>query len=360
MSKDSTVPAFPSDPLKPDRSPEQRLTTGLLVCAAACLGLVTLWKWASFIPGGWIAIDYKTFFAASRLPVETLYGGPPFLFVYPPTGILFLQPLSLLDFWAGYAVLGLVSATVFVAAVRRTSDVRVALLAMLSFAALENLIWGQIAMVLAAALIWALTLPEFRRGLVIGVLASLKPQLFLAAPFVFLVRREWTTIGGMAVGGLTNILVSIAVFGVQPWLDWLALLPAFPAFFGPQNIPAVITPTAFALNLGVPVLPVALAGVGLAIWAVLRARYLCHPLALAAVIGGASILASPYALPHDAMLVLPAAAMALLGTPGWVTLPAALLFTSPWTAIALPAFLLLAGRTASAPELKARRAARTE
>lgn len=307
------------------------------ILSAAVLGSVAvILAWTVGSASQWVAMDYRTFFIASRTAVAHIYDGPNFTFIYPPTGIFLTRLLSFVGYWPGFLVLGGLSAAAFYAALRPISD-RFALLSLLSVPALQGLIWGQLAMLFVAGLLWALSMPSLWKGLVIGVLLSIKPQLFIAAPLVFLVRRDFATVGGIAAGGILSAAVTTLVFGFEPWRDWLTALPQFHDFLVRSNaLGGLITPAGIADRFGLSVAPFYVAGLALAAWIVTKEQDDLPT--LAAIIGGASLMASPYAMTHDALILMPAAAAALLA--GRRLAPALIVYCAPFVPGAVPLFLM--------------------
>lgn len=276
------------------------------------LSVLIFSTWLIFSPE-WVGVDYTSFYEAARHPVADIYSRKWSVFIYPPTGIAVVQPFGWFGYWPGYVLLTVLSVAAFFVAVRRVSDWRVALVSLLSYPALQGLGWGQVSMLFASGLLFALTLPEARRGLLIGAMAALKPQIFLAAPFVFMVRREWETLLGFCCGGIWMVAASLIFFGIGPWIEWLKFAPTIlPYMFDNGVINYAIGPIGWATAHELPILPFALAGVAFAAWLVSRSPSQ-EPIALMAIIGGASVIVAPYALPHDAVLIMPLVASVLLG-----------------------------------------------
>ena len=319
--------------------PESRRPAWLIVTTAVVL------SFASTIPffeidDLWIGVDYETFFAASRLPTFDLYAGPPFQFIYPPTAIAFTRLLGLAQFWTGFIILSICSLTAFAMTVRRASNWPTAALSLLSFPAFQCVAWGQTSMLLGAGLIAALQSTGFRRGVIIGVLASIKPQLFLAAPFLFMARREIPTLAGTVMGGLFSMFVSVALYGPQLWIDWIFALPDFQLSVIQWIPEASVSPVSYALNNGWPVFPFAVASIAFSAWIIMRARTIDDPLFLASVIAGTSILCSPYAVTHDCVILIPAAVtLVLRARPSISQFPAILIFAALALPISMPLML---------------------
>jgi len=326
----------------------------VVIVAAVVESMVCVAAWVLDNPRSWVAMDYRTFFRASRLSDALLYHGPDYTFVYPPTAIAPLRLLTFTHFWTGYVILGLVSALVFFLATRRLGGSKGALLSLLSLPALQGLIWGQVPMLLTAALLAALALGnDYTKGLVIGLLVALKPQLFVMAFPIFLVRGETRTAVSIVAGAALSIAVSFLLVGSQPWWDWWAAIHHFEAFLIRSNAElGMISPGGIALWAGLPIPPFIVAGLGIAAWLVWQARDEPDPLMLAAIIGGASIMASPYAMKHDAIVLMPAAALCMLRSRIPSAIAAAVSYAGTVVPFAAPAFLFVPFRERASAERK--------
>ena len=313
-----------------------------VVFIAVAGSILAIAGWVLAAPAHLIAMDYRTFFTASRTPVAALYDGPLYTFIFPPTAIPALRLLAVGDYWPGFVALGAISAGCFYLAARRAGGAKVALLALLSFPALQGLLWGQVPMLLTAGLLGALSLRnDVAKGLAIGVLASIKPQLFFMAPAIFLLRGEPRTALIMAAGAALSVGFSVLAYGLQPWLDWLAAIPHFQEFFLANKVQVgMISLPGFALQAGLPAIPFMVAGLLISAWLAWRSKQHSSPIALAALIGGASIMASPYALIHDAIILMPMAAASLLAARGVAAAVAVGAYAGTVLPLAAPAFLL--------------------
>ncbi|KAA6122552.1 glycosyltransferase family 87 protein [Cupriavidus cauae] len=227
-----------------------RLYAGAMLLAQ-CLILVA-WAW---ITRGFTAdtivrpgADFSVFWSASHLlrgagalavydyaqlqPVIAAHGAVPpdsgfyLPWLYPPTFLWVVLPLSLLPFaWSYVAFIGL-SAAGYVAALLRlaalASPPRAArgaiVMALLGFPGLFLAATiGQNALLTAALAAWALVLLP-RRPLLAGVLIGLlaiKPQLALMFPVALIAGREWRALGAAAVTAGALAAASVAAFGWQ-------------------------------------------------------------------------------------------------------------------------------------------------
>lgn len=281
--------------------------------------------WA-FLGWGPLTADYRVFWEAARLPVEQIYFAPK-PFVYPPPAIPLFKTIALIQFWPGFVLWTVVSASAFYLAASRLTDRRIALLSMLSVASVQNLILGQTAMLLGAAILAAFTMPAIAGGVILGIVAVVKPQLLVMAPLALLVRRDWPMLQGAAVGSIGAIIASLALFGIQPWFDWVDGLPRFhQALIDMDVLLSAITPAAKAERLGLDPLVFLALGIFLATATVTLLARRLEGANLVALIVGTGTLAVPYALPHDIIALVPACIAYIIVRPGFKALPAMLVF----------------------------------
>ena len=293
------------------------------------------------------AIDFRVFWSSAFKQASELYAASTLPFVYPPTAIVFFKPLSWLSLPVGYLVWTILSVMLFAFAVTRLEGWRVALLSLLSAASIQGLATGQTAMILSAALMFALAVPGFACGVVFGVVAAIKPQLLILAPLAFLIRKDWRTLSGMAAGIFGCIIVELALYGPQVWFDWLNSVPAFrQSLFKIGAMGQVITPYGMADWRGLNPLPFFVVSAALAVGAIVVSARRAEGVYLIAAIIGASILASPYALRHDTIALVPASVAFILAHPKLKALPAIGIFSGYFVGASLvvaAALQLLAG-----------------
>jgi hypothetical protein len=131
-------------------------------------------------------------------------------------------------------------------------------------------------------------------------------------------------------------MASLALFGIETWLDWTRSFPAFhDALVRIKALAQVVTPVGFAETRGIPAAPFYLASVLIAGGAAILGARRYDGVFLAAFIVGTSILASPYAMRHDLVAVIPACVVAILNRPGLKSIPALALFAGWAPALAL-------------------------
>jgi hypothetical protein len=244
-------------------------------------------------------------------------------FVYPPPVLLAFAPFTLAPFalanalWTAASLLLIV---VTMAGLVKSQRVLILLAMLLSPASVLVVITGQLTFLIAALTVVGLLSLKTRpllAGVLFGVVGSIKPPCMILLPVAMIAIGQWRTLAAAAATGAVAALASLAVFGPQAWLDWLAAMPRFEHFI--MNTPGlergVITPTGLGLTLGLDPgaldawrLAFAAAGVAMA-WTVFR-RTEDPARRLTALLGG-GLFISPYAMHYDAALLAPAAALML-------------------------------------------------
>ncbi len=160
----------------------------------------------------------------------------------PPLALLFL-PLALLPLSWAFACWTILSGTAFAVAV--ALPLRRALVSwtpvsvmMATGVVADALIWGQadalFVLSLSLALLSFTAGRPFLGGMLLGML-WLKPQYALVFPLVFLIKRRWHELAGMAVAGVALAAVSLVLVGVDGALAYLSVLRQAGAFYPPES-----------------------------------------------------------------------------------------------------------------------------
>ncbi len=199
-------------------------------------------------PGG----DYSVFWSASYLalkdgaaqvydfallkPVIMAFGsvngdGNFYLpWLYPPTFLLLVLPLSLLPFALSYVLFILGTAAIYITALFRILDLpavprHLLWLPVIAFPGLlEAAMSGQNALMTAGIAAWSLILLRRRpalAGILIGLL-SVKPQLAIVFPIVLVVAGEWRAFFVAAATALAMAALSMVLFGWETYSLFLA------------------------------------------------------------------------------------------------------------------------------------------
>ena len=229
------------------KTDDERLITLLLVLGL-CLTSIHL---ALSLPSTGRTSDFFVFWSvvriAAELPTERLAelydpatllalqngmegaSGDIHPFAYPPSALLLLHPLTLLDYDTAKLVWHVLSfAALAIALDGWKHPLRVLALAAAP-AFLINVAFGQngfwTAAFLAGALLRCRTAP-LTAGILLA-LATVKPQLGLLVPVLLVALGAWRAIAfGVAATGLL-VGVSLALHGLAPWIAWLDGLQAF-------------------------------------------------------------------------------------------------------------------------------------
>lgn len=237
-------------------------------------------------------------------------------FLYPPTWLVLVLPFGALAFAQASALF--MAATVVTATLLVGRHDRWGWLAILaSPAAAWTVLAGQNSF-LTLGLFWGgLRLVErapVAAGLLLGLL-SYKPQVWLLVPVALLAARQWRALGWTVVtaGGL--VLLSAAVLGPDLWLGYLEAMreagsPGIVDRMFKGVFRQMTTPWAMARILGLPPGPsgmlqlVASLLAGVAVW--IAYRRFPPGEARIAVLATATLLASPYGLNYELLLLMPA------------------------------------------------------
>lgn len=307
--------------------------------AIAVALLTTAWKAGIRLLMPFHPSDFAVYWWAVRMPLErvfeTLPQGPwdgimvtgPF--AYPPTTLLWLQPLRGLPMVPTFVAFSALSLFAYVWAARRTgADWRAIALSASAPCMFSGLATGQLAVAVAALLIAGLCSPRpWVAGLLFALAATLKPQAVAFIPLGLLAAAQWRTLAWTVGFGTATGIASIAVFGPGLWLDWLAALPRFQeTLHGLDFIYKSVTLTAFFSRVGLPE-AWGLIGIPLGtalVWVTFSRP--SAPLERVAAVSCAYLLASPYAMFYElAALQLFAVSAILHRRPRWRDYPGALL-----------------------------------
>ena len=241
----------------------------------------------------------------------------PLPFIYPPTALLFLVPFALVPFWTAYALWTIAGVVAFWTAARRITSGRIATFSLLSPPATLVLILGQTSFVVGAAILWSLALMRDRpilSGALMAVGAAIKPQSAILAPVAFLADRNWKALIAAAGTWLLLACASLA-FGPRLWLDWIEDLPSFHAILVHWHLYQLgATPFMLArfLHLDPTIFLIAGMVVGVAFaWIGMKSDDL--KTRAVAFVGG-TMLASPYAMNYELIMMAPMLIAAALTT----------------------------------------------
>lgn len=148
------------------------------------------------------------------------------LWAYPPTSLLLIPPLAWLGFLNSFVVWSLIGLGVLAAGARRLGfDWLETVVIVTSPAAAACVYYGQTGNVAAGLLMIALS--SRRSGeklpIVAAALLSLKPQIALLLPVVWLVRRYWRSLLWSIVLVLGMAALSLLLFGFDAWRSYASV-----------------------------------------------------------------------------------------------------------------------------------------
>lgn len=235
-------------------------------------------------------------------------------FAYAPAFLLPVLPFATLPYPIAMAVWSLVTLGVYALVARRFAPgsqwLAIAFPPVFAIAAI-----GQNGFVTASLFLGGLALfqrdKKFAAGLVLGCLI-VKPQLTFMLPFAMLAGREWRVIAGAMVSAPAVLLIGLIAFGPETSAAWIRQMPLFveiaqEGLVGWHKLVSVYAAgrqaglpeqVAFALHCVMAVIAAAL---------VVRVWYADAQFATkAAVLGAATMLASPYVYLYDALVLIPA------------------------------------------------------
>lgn len=275
--------------------------------------------------------DFGVYFRTANASAEIAYKWAGYyIFPYAPTMLLWISPLSLISFWPAFVLFNLFSLALFVWATRKHLSTAAILLCLISPALTSGLLTGQVSLVITALLVLACSAEDrLKAGILFGLIASIKPQLVIMAPFVLLLLRDWRALIAAAITFLALVLLSIVIFGPERWLEWTQALDQLRSAVEGTNLSKRgVTPAIFAERMGFSsALALAIGITCGALMAYFGRK--SHPIEVATLIGASSLLASPYALRYDLVVVMPYIALALsqrrfsmlLATIPWYSMP---------------------------------------
>lgn len=237
-------------------------------------------------------------------------------YAYPPSALFFFMPFALGSWNLTYAIFTGATAAFFAwAGIRAGAPKWFVLIPWVAFAAF----CGQVTFLLGGLVMTALVLNDDRpilAGVLFGMAAAIKPQLLMLLPLALIAEARWRTVVATGVTGLALCAASVAVWGLDPWFEWLSALPRFEALVLHARllVANAITPySALVYWHEQGTWALLLAPIS-AVWVWLTFR---RPSEMAdriiALFGGAFLI-SPYAMNYELALFAPATASYLART----------------------------------------------
>jgi hypothetical protein len=259
--------------------------------------------------------DYKTYYTT----LQDLFGSelPFHAWSYPPHLLVLIAPFAWTGYFAGLAIWSLLGFAIYAAVLlaRLTPNARIWGLVVLALgpATLVNLVTGQNGFYTAALLLGAIAMFERRpwiAGILLGLL-TVKPHLGIVIGVVLLSLGAWRTIAAALVTALLLVAITVALWGIDPWIGFFTKTMAITRFYFDhfEGFYTYMMPSVFAsaLLMGVPQTAafiiqcvVSLAVIAVTIVAFRRTR---DTSLRALLIASATLLASPYAFNYDMTLL---------------------------------------------------------
>lgn len=240
-------------------------------------------------------------------------------FMYPPTYLLLVSPLSTLPYFPALALWLLLPLLVFLYALWRGIAIPPAalLLAVTAPAVAQSLFAGQNGLLFAALLAGGLLLHE-RRPTAAGILlgfATAKPQLAILIFPALIAGRRWTTLFAASATLAAIAGLATALFGAEIWKLYAAIPAQAREWLAAGRLPWPRMPTVYAAarlaGMGDGVATVIQGGAGLAVLATVASiwwRGSSLKLRSAVLLAGAP-LATPFLYDYDLPFMLTAMAL---------------------------------------------------
>ena len=290
----------------------KRLLWAASLCIAAAAGIAFI-AFAAMGKFNVFGMDFGVYWRVANTPASLTYEHRATLnFPYPPTMLLWISPLSLISKWLAYGIWVVISIAALVASCRRHLDKQALALALIAPPVIYCLLTGQVSVALGALVLWSCsTNNRIAAGIALGIVASIKPQLVLMAPLLLAAQKDRSAIvsAGLTISGL--ILLSVVLFGLDTWADWIGILTHFRSIVVKNGVLGVtITPASAAELWHLPTIPFLLLGIALGAGVVFYCRN-GKPLTQSAAIVTGSLLAAPYAIMYDLAALAPFLAWAV-------------------------------------------------
>lgn len=299
------------------------LLTLILICAEfawnysdpSSRDFISFWGAAKLAMAGTPALAYDSAtLHAVQIKAAAFDPNTGMPFAYAPAFLLLVLPFAGLPYPIAMAVWSLVTMGVYALVARRFAPGSQWL--MLAFPPVFiTAALGQNGFIMGSLFIGGLALlhrdRKFAAGLVLGCLI-LKPQLAFMLPIAMLAGREWRVIAGAMVSAPVVMLVGLIAFGPETSAAWIRQMPLFVeiAQEGLVGWHKLVSVYAAGRQAGLPEqVAFALHAVIAVIAAMLVARVWFSDTAFArkaAVLGAATMLASPYVYLYDALVLIPA------------------------------------------------------
>ena len=259
-----------------------------------------------------------------------------YAWLYPPIALLIVAPLALLPYLWSLLLWLVAGTTLYLAALWRILPRPLTLWAGLAFPALLVTVeHGQNALLVTGLMSWGLLLLARRpivAGMIFGVL-TFKPQLGLLIPLALIAGRHGRALIAATATCLALVGLTILIFGAAIWSDYLAVMPmardvldlGLVPTYKMQSVYAAMRLFGASASVAYGVQALATLGSTLLVLWVWR-QPLDRDLKNATLVA-AALLATPFVLDYDLMLLAPAIA--------WLTAAGLRNGALPWERAAL-------------------------
>jgi alpha-1,2-mannosyltransferase len=277
---------------------------------------INLWTTARMMLEGKVGDIYRpdAFMAYQRGFLDEHIGQR--LWAYPPHSLFIAWPAGLAGYFVSFAVFSLFGLAMLAAGARRFGfSWTETLMLVCSPAAMACLTLGQTGSMACGLLLMALSPRKSDAGrltIASAVMLTVKPQIGVLLPLLWLIQRRWLSIGVTTVAVLLVVGLSAAAFGLQPWRDYIGdtlvalsglerhgsgpFLGMIPSLFIAVRLVGFDGDTASLIHLGF-----ALAIVAILIWRLVVARTATQQAMLVLI---AICLVTPYLHVYDLTILL--------------------------------------------------------
>lgn len=310
---------------------------------------INLWTTARLVLEGQLSVIYDpAAFAAYQIAFIGQEIGHR-LWAYPPHSLSVFWPFGLMPYAVSFALFSLFGLAVLYLGCRRVGLTRIeTAIVVLSPATIACLHNGQTGLFATGLLLVALTAPATVPAVFSAILLTVKPQMGILLPFVWLKEKRWLEIGLATLGAAALLGVTFVLFGPLVFTHYLAsTLPELsllerhgsglftlmiPSLFMALRILGVDGDLAIALHIAVAA-PLAVC----VIWRLLNTDDAHRRIAQA--LSGTALL-TPYIHQYDLNIVLIAALLSLRRV-GGIKRGLLLGKTAAWLALLLPIGVVL-------------------
>jgi hypothetical protein len=160
------------------------------------------------------------------LKITGINGAPPWL--YPPTYLILLLPLSQLPYLPSLFLWILITLTCYLLTIYYIAPKSITFLIIMAFpATFYNFFCAQNGFLSASLLGMGLFLLEsrpFLGGILLGFI-SYKPQFFILIPIALIAGKQWRALIGAASSAIGLALISVLAFGLGSWIAFYRTIP---------------------------------------------------------------------------------------------------------------------------------------